>query len=252
MPIEWTDEELAAILSQVDIPGDRYDEKDLLLAIGEAIDLEGLTASLFVGTGSEAIREAALAQANRQARQIAGNLAQAELNTIAEKVAQNLAEGKNFEGLFGKLSEISGLDKNRAATLENYKAELERQGVSGAELALAVEAEHDRLLRDRRRTIALTEQRFATEAAAILRAKNRGAQFKRWLTVGDDRVSDACQSNEAEGYIQIDKSFGLGSDTPPEHPNCRCSLTFRTFPPDAAADRRVDQDVEQTATAKAE
>jgi hypothetical protein len=84
------------------------------------------------------------------------------------------------------------------------------------------------LLRDRRETIARTESAKAVSEGDLLDAKNEGAQFKIWQTTNDDRVSDECEANEAAGPIPIDEAFPGGVDTAPQHPNCRCSVSYFT------------------------
>lgn len=47
---------------------------------------------------------------------------------------------------------------------------------------------------------------------------------KQWLTAGDDKVSEMCQENEAEGTVGINEAFNSGDQAPPSHPNCRCAI----------------------------
>lgn len=47
---------------------------------------------------------------------------------------------------------------------------------------------------------------------------------KEWLTAGDDKVSEECQDNEADGKIGINEAFSSGDQAPPSHPNCRCAI----------------------------
>jgi hypothetical protein len=51
---------------------------------------------------------------------------------------------------------------------------------------------------------------------------------KSWMTMGDDRVSDECAANEAEGWIPNDQAFSSGDDQPLAHPGCRCDAAYRT------------------------
>ena len=150
------------------------------------------------------------------------------------------------------MSEFAGLDKNRAATLAKFKAQLENSGVSGTELVDKVERMRAKLLRDRRRTIAQTEQRMATENGKAALANARGSQFKRWITAQDDRVSDIDESNQAQGWIKIGDAFSSGDDQPPSHPNCRCTVVYRTSPPGEAEQDRVDAATKRTEEAKAQ
>jgi len=255
MPIQWTPEEVQEIFAGVDLPsGTNYDWGELVKIMGEATDVEGLTeqivATSVLGTTSAEVLAAATLQAERQARKISGNLAKAQLQSIADKARQNLAEGNAFDKLYSKLTEIQGLDKNRAATLEKYKQQLLNQGVDGDELAGKVERMRQKLLRDRRKTIAQTEMAFAQEDGNREIAKARGAEWKLWVTAGDELVSDMDQANEAQGWIRIDEQFSSGNMQPPSHPNCRCTLAYRRFEPSADDNRRAAEYSQSTSEAK--
>lgn len=255
--MDWTPAELQLIIGSIDFPpGTNYNIKELIVSLGDVIDIDGITESMVAGTVTgvatpEALA-AATALATRQARKIAADLTKAELAKIAKKVRENIEAGNAFDKLYGLLSEITGLDKNRAATLAKYKASLEKAGISGAELVEKTERMREKLLRDRRKTIAQTEQRMATENGKAQLANARGSKYKRWITAQDDLVSDMDESNQAQGWINIDEAFSSGDDQPPSHPNCRCTVVYRTAPPGESEQRRVDAAAERTAEAKAE
>lgn len=50
---------------------------------------------------------------------------------------------------------------------------------------------------------------------------------KKWLTVGDDNVSDGCQENERAGWIPVDEAFPSGDMRPLRFPGCRCTALYR-------------------------
>jgi hypothetical protein len=50
---------------------------------------------------------------------------------------------------------------------------------------------------------------------------------KKWLTVGDNRVSQGCQENEAAGWIPLDELFPSGHDAPLRFPGCRCDVLMQ-------------------------
>lgn len=50
---------------------------------------------------------------------------------------------------------------------------------------------------------------------------------KAWVTVGDDKVSDGCRANEADGWIALDQPFSSGHMRPLRFPGCRCDLATR-------------------------
>ena len=72
--------------------------------------------------------------------------------------------------------------------------------------------------------IARTETANALSTASLNSMKDMGIEGKQWITSGDDRVSEECMGNEAEGVIPINQSFSGGVDAPPQHPDCRCAL----------------------------
>jgi len=51
---------------------------------------------------------------------------------------------------------------------------------------------------------------------------------KRWLTTGDDRVTELCSANESNGWIKFDKDFASGDSEAPrdDHPRCRCDTLY--------------------------
>lgn len=84
---------------------------------------------------------------------------------------------------------------------------------------------------DRATLVAVTETGMAYEEGNAIVARDlRDAGLrmeKRWLTVGDDRVSDGCRSNEAEGWIPLEQPFSSGHMQPLRFPGCRCTVLYR-------------------------
>jgi hypothetical protein len=212
---------------------------------------EAISAGL-TGTPKPASIAAAKALAKRQAKQITGNLVTAQINAIGQIVADNVAAGKNPRDIIGALRDVvTGLDTPRARRLDKYAQYLDTLGLSADEKARRLDRQKQKLLRDRRETIARTEQRFATSAGNRLEAEGRGAMFKASVSARDDRVSDVCQANEAAGPIPIGEPFPSGDQVPPFHPNCRCTLAYQST--EAQRDRsarRAEQRATQTAAAK--
>lgn len=88
-----------------------------------------------------------------------------------------------------------------------------------------------RHLRDRAELIAVTEigQAYIDgQLDTAQRLVNGGAQIeKSWLTVGDDRVSNGCRTNEAAKWIPFAQTFPSGHAAPLRFPGCRCALQTR-------------------------
>ncbi len=165
-------------------------------------------------------------RARQQAQTFATNLTEAQLNAMAQTIADGLKEGLGTHQVARRLEMVNGLDSNRAKTFQKYVDDLAASGVTGQKLDRMKEKRFKELLGDRRRTIAQTEARFATSHARQTEAVAMGAKFKVWMTVGDDRVSEPCKANQAAGPIPIAEAFPSGRSRPPNHPNCRCTLGY--------------------------
>jgi len=201
------------------------------------------------------IDEVALAtartMANREAATLATNMANTQLRAMGEVVAAGLEKGLGPREIARNLESVKGLDGPRAAQLLKYRDELEQAGYSGAQIEALEERRYQKLLRSRRETIARTEARQATGAARQAAGEREGAEFKVWFTSQDDRVSDECQANEAEGVIAVKKDFSGGVPYPPQHPNCRCSVNYLTSAAQAKrAQERSEERAENTEEAK--
>ena len=86
----------------------------------------------------------------------------------------------------------------------------------------------DALSPEKARVIARTETATALGRGAKGAAIAQERDEKRWVTQGDDGVSDHCLDNEGQGWIAIGDNFQSGVDTIPQHPNCRCNVRYRT------------------------
>ena len=86
----------------------------------------------------------------------------------------------------------------------------------------------DALSPARAMVIARTETATALGQGAFKAAEHQGRDEKRWVTQGDDGVSDFCSLNEGKGWIPIGDPFPSGVDTIPQHQNCRCNVRYRT------------------------
>ena len=250
--IDLTEEEIRGLMIEAGLVATSADAA-LVLAALTALEEEQLLAALggsIAGGASPEAVAVARALAERQTRRMWGNLVESELNKIGKIVADGLAEGIGPREIARRLTPVQGLDPARASRLRKLQLMLEASDRTDAEIARMMETAFNSLLRDRRQSIARTEARFATSAANQEIAESRGQQHKIWITTGDDRVDDACQGNEAQGWIGIKDAFSSGSDTPPDHPLCRCSLAYRTAPPTDAAKARAYAAAAQTAAAK--
>lgn len=96
------------------------------------------------------------------------------------------------------------------------------------EFAVGKPQEH---IDSRAHLVAVTEVGNAYEETAYMAAtdlESGGVPMeKMWKTVGDDRVSDGCQENEADGWIPISQAHSSGHQKPLRFPGCRCDEQYR-------------------------
>lgn len=84
--------------------------------------------------------------------------------------------------------------------------------------------------RTRAELIAVTEIGNAYEQGTFEvagRVHSTTPMEKRWITVGDERVSAMDRRNEAQGWISYTRNFSSGHERPLSHPGCRCTVIFR-------------------------
>lgn len=102
-----------------------------------------------------------------------------------------------------------------------------RMGESVPKLAKRIRSEvldMANITKGRAQLIANTELNEAMSEASLQTYKRLNIPGKSWSTVGDDRVSDECRSNQAAGIIPMNEAFPGGVQRPPQHPACRCTL----------------------------
>lgn len=134
---------------------------------------------------------------------------------------------------------VAAINATTRDGLRSLLAQAVDEGWSWTRTARAIEAQFagfsgsvpQSFLRTRAELVAVTEMAEAYEhGQSVVRGDLEGlglAVEKSWLTVGDDRVSADCLSNQGQGWIPNADSFGSGASSPPEHPGCRCSSLSR-------------------------
>jgi phosphohistidine phosphatase SixA len=78
----------------------------------------------------------------------------------------------------------------------------------------------------RAETVAVTEVSGAYHDGGSEAARNSGASVSKQWEAEDDACED-CQANADQGAIDMDATFDSGDDTPPVHPNCKCSISYQ-------------------------
>jgi len=254
-----TSEEVEAMLAASDLSSLGLVDSELIaffveeinsaLFEADAVLFESLREAL-TGAASQEALSAARELIGREASTFVANFAETEMKKLGDIIAKGIEEGLGPKQIARNIDNVKGLDKNRAATYFKRVSELEEiePPLSAAQLEKRSEAIYNKLLQDRKEVIARTEQRFATEKANEVQALENGKEFKAWLTVGDSRVSNECEANESDGWIPIDEVFDSGHDHPPEHPRCRCTLTYRKIVTDAAKQRQENRSASTAAS----
>lgn len=160
----------------------------------------------------------------------------------------------------GKLGVDFGLINNEAARymqslrtlhLSNYKGSINREtklrirniiteqintGATYQETAQKIRAQGDTGVFSRARAELISVNQVGTaygegnrEMVDIFRAETHNIMQKIWITTNDDRVTEECAANEAEGWISYDQNFKSGDQAAPRqsNPRCRCDTGYR-------------------------
>jgi len=229
-------------------------EETLFLAILAALLLNINGGKPSSAPPPKSVLDAARAAAEKTAGVLLKDFTRTQLASMGQKIRDGIAAGKGPAEIARSLSEVTGLDAPRAARLEKIKQYLEQSGMSPEAVAKQLEREKEKLLRERRETIARTETAEATSTARRFEAEARGAKWKYWITTADERLCDICAGNEADGVIPFGDTFSGGTRDVPAHPNCRCAVQYVTS--DKAKDQaetinKMGQDATNKARAEA-
>jgi len=103
-----------------------------------------------------------------------------------------------------------------------------KRGVPG--LSREIRSTFSDMTRYRSQLIARTETANALSQTSLDNMKAMGIDGKQWVTAGDSDVSEECEGNEAQGIIPRGDVFSGGVAAPPQHPNCRCTISPARLP----------------------
>lgn len=205
----------------------------------------------FTVPANEAMLAEARTMASRQAAEYVTNVTASELRNIGDAIARGLEEGKGPREIAKTLDMVKDLDSVSAKRLEKYIDDLTKSGLTPEQVEKQAEKMREKLLKERKENIAQTETANAIEESQYIEAQAAGRKYKATITSRDERVSDICAGNEAQGWIPIDKAFASGDMHAPHHPRCRCATTYQTFAPNDFDKQRAEARAAQTAAAKA-
>lgn len=119
---------------------------------------------------------------------------------------------------------VKGMNEETQRRLANVISQgiANKRGIPG--LARDIRGTFVDMTKFRSELIARTETAGALSQSSLDTMADMGIDGKEWVTAGDDRVSDDCLGNEAEGVIPANQSFSGGVMAPPQHPDCRCAV----------------------------
>ena len=137
---------------------------------------------------------------------------------------------------YGLISQIDATTRGNIATIiDNGMAERWSYDKMAREIIslyrYMAEGKPQQHIDSRAHLIAVTEIGNAYEAGTstiISVLVDQGASMeKRWLTVGDNRVSAGCRDNAGQGWIPYAQAFASGHQHPLRFPGCRCTAQYQ-------------------------
>jgi hypothetical protein len=137
-----------------------------------------------------------------------------------------------FHKTGGSVDYIRGIQGTTAESLKTVITTALDEGWSYNSTAREIQKLYDGpISRQRAQLIATNESAQAYEAGnrafADTIVEDGIEMEKMWTTSHDDRVSDGCAANEADGWIPIDQAHSSGDQEPPRFPGCRCYEQYR-------------------------
>ena len=137
---------------------------------------------------------------------------------------------------YGLISQIDSVTRGNIATIvtngtaEGWSYNRVAREITSLYSEMAI-GKPQRHIDSRAHLIAVTEAGNGYEEgnlAVVRDLEDAGLRMeKKWLTVGDDRVSDGCQANQDEGWIPVAQAFQSGHARPLRFPGCRCTTEYR-------------------------
>lgn len=124
---------------------------------------------------------------------------------------------KELGDMFERIAQESQTPLSLAAALQAIRSKFDEYAV-GAEGKVP-----------RSETVAVTEISTAYHdgmADAVKLAPHSRDIEKIWAV--EDGACPICEANAGMGWILADQPFDSGDDSPPQHPNCRCSVDYRS------------------------
>lgn len=208
------------------------------LEVMEELAQEALKQALFDSVTGATSNEI-LDIARNQAGELITSINQGTLDGLREILKSGLEEQIDVATMARRIKNEIGLNAKQVSALNNERKRLKELGLSDAEIENKISKLTTQKIKERAELIANTEIRYSVSKAEDEIMKARGAIFKKSISSHDDKVSDICRNNEAQGVIPINQAFSSGSLYTPFHPQCRCSVSY--FSSQDAADRAQER-----------
>ena len=156
-------------------------------------------------------------------------IAQQLAESIAREQAEKALSTEYAYGKYGQPANLVGVAENR---IQELVADAISNGDSLNTLSKRIQGDVKLSSPARAARIARTETARSIGVGKQRAAEEAKRDEKQWVTQGDDLVDGGdtegpCYKNEQEGWIHITKAWGSDTELP-AHPNCRCTVIYRT------------------------
>lgn len=205
----YLDPRVQQILDQIDTSGFTalVGDVDEILA---ALTRNGITVALLqIGLKEEDITEIMNGKALEYAK-----------DRAAEMVGKKWVDGE----LIDNPNPSWAISESTREYLRSDISQAIEEGWSTKDLAGALE-DNFAFSESRANMIARTECAKADITGNMITYRESGRVWgKEWLLSSGHPEADDCEDNADQGPISLDEAFSTGSDAPPNHPNCLCSV----------------------------
>lgn len=191
----------------------------------------------------------AIEWARTYAASLVADISASTLAGIRESVVQALKQGWPADKLARVIRDSLGLTSQQSAAVVRFAQRLFAEGHDMETILSRVARYAKAQRRARALMIARTELMTAANAgqqrlwdiASQRGLLDKSGLRKKWLATFDELLEPVCEQLAFEAPVPLDKPFSTGKMTPPQHPNCRCSvgLVPATAPQRAAIQRIV-------------
>jgi SPP1 gp7 family putative phage head morphogenesis protein len=173
---------------------------------------------------------AAQKRAQRAAADMITGISNETRKGIKSVIVRSIREGVAPYDAAREIRSLIGLTEQAAQGAMNYRDQLSESGLSAKGVDRAMEKYVDGAVAARADTIARTEIMGALNEGALEafdQAQEEGlltgSATKTWIATPDELTCPICEPLDGE-TVPLDEEFSSGDDSPPAHPNCRCSI----------------------------